>query len=102
MRLVNWPSDNYAVTISKYGYAPNDDTIGKTAEELDTYFEQHMGERSLLKGVEMKLQRLDTTDNPEGVWRDYDFREMDYTNDPSKGRIRYRLIYRQLYLPPGV
>ena len=87
VRLVNWPSDNYAVTISKYGYAPNDATIGKTAEELDTYFEQHMGERSLLKGVEMKLQRLDTTDNPEGVWRYYDFREMDYTNDPSKAEF---------------
>ena len=87
VRLVNWPSDNYAVTISKYGYAPNDATIGKTAEELDTYFEQHMGERSLLKGVEMKLQRLDTTDNPEGVWRDYDFREMDYTNDPLKAEF---------------
>ena len=75
VRLVNWPSDFYAVTVSKYGYAPNEDTINQTAEELDRYFEQHMGDRSLLVGVEMKLQKRDPED---GEWKDYDYKNLRF------------------------
>ena len=78
VRLVNWPSDFYAVTVSKYGYAPNEDTINQTAEKLDRYFEQHMGDRSLLVDVEMKLQKRDPED---GEWKDYDYKNLRFFDE---------------------
>ena len=58
VRLINREVDNYAVSITKYGYKPeNDVTTGKTAEELDDYFMRHSSGREALAGVEMCLQK---------------------------------------------
>ena len=54
-RIINWPVDNFSVTVSKYGYAANDQTMGMTSEELDEYFLTAGGRVPL--EVTMKLQR---------------------------------------------
>lgn len=75
-RLVNWPIDNYSVTINKYGYTPDENTLGLTSDELDSWFEEqgHSG-RIALGGVTMKLQRY----NPDtDAYEDYDYEKLDW------------------------
>ena len=64
-RIVNWPVDNFAVTVHKYGYEVNDENLKMTGQELDQYFLVHGGAVPLA-GVEMKLQRYSN-----GTWVDY-------------------------------
>lgn len=54
-RIVNWPVDEYAVTVRKYGYEVNEQTLNKTSEELDAHFLSAGGRAPL--SVTMKLQR---------------------------------------------
>lgn len=63
-RIVNWPVDNFAVTINKYGYTANEQTMNKTSQELDEYFMGKSGRTPL--EVTMKIQRYNGTE-----WEDY-------------------------------
>lgn len=66
-RLVNWPINTYAVTLQKYGYEVKDDNLGKTSEELDTYYTSGQTDRKPLS-VTMQLEWYDS----EGkVWKPY-------------------------------
>ena len=66
-RLVNWPINTYAVTLQKYGYEVKDDNLGKTSEELDTYYTSGQTDRKPLS-VTMKLERYNSE---EKVWKPY-------------------------------
>ena len=63
-RIVNWPVDNFSVTVRKYGYAVNEQTVGMTSTQLDEYFLTARGRTPL--EVTMKLQRYSG-----GAWKDY-------------------------------
>lgn len=63
-RIVNWPVDNFAVTINKYGYTANEQTMNKTSQELDEYFMGKSGRTPL--EVTMKIQRYNGAE-----WEDY-------------------------------
>lgn len=101
-RIVNWPVDNFAVTVDKYGYTYDDKTRGKTAAELDEYYLNASG-RVPLANVTMKLQRYY---NDTG-WMDYNYHneagvqeKATFTTDANghfafpKGLLvgRYRII----------
>lgn len=65
-RMVNWPVDNFAVTVNKYGYTYNAQTQDMTSQQLDDYFLASVG-RTPLANVEMKLQRY-----TDGIgWQDF-------------------------------
>lgn len=63
-RIINWPVDHFSVTVRKYGYTANEQTLGMTSEQLDEYFLTTRGRAPL--EVTMKLQRY-----ANGAWRDY-------------------------------
>lgn len=97
-RLVNWPVDNFAVTVTKYGYEVTDQNLGLNAAELDDYFLKQTG-RGTLSGAQFKLQRYSTTNG----WVDYSYsanNETTFTTDENGyfafpnglGVGRYRLI----------
>ena len=73
-RLVNWPEDNFSVTVNKYGYLPTEDTLNLTSEELEEEAEQGNLTRQPLSGVTMKLQRKDS----DGTWRDFDYETLSW------------------------
>ena len=78
--LVNWPVNNYAVTINKYGYEPNASTLNKAAEGedgLDEFFITGSagGVRTPLAGVTMRLQRNNGTASAPS-WVDYNYTDM--------------------------
>lgn len=73
-RIVNWPVDNFAVTINKYGYTVNEQTVNKTSQQLDEYFMGKSGRTPL--EVTMKIQRYNGT-----KWEDY--RYPNYEGKPS-------------------
>ncbi len=84
-RLVNYPQDNFAVTLHKYGYTPvagEDGTVNKTSEELDEYFAAGKGERKPLE-VNMQLQRK----NEEGKWVNYDYDKLTWANSEDAARF---------------
>lgn len=84
-RLVNYPQDNFAVTLHKYGYTPvagEDGTVDKTSEELDEYFAAGKGERKPLE-VTMQLQRK----NEEGKWVNYDYDKLTWANSENTARF---------------
>ena len=84
-RLVNYPQDNFAVTLHKYGYTPvagADGTVNKTSEELDEYFAAGKGERKPLE-VTMQLQRK----NEEGKWVNYDYDKLTWANSEDAARF---------------
>lgn len=72
-RLVNWPVNNFAVTVTKYGYPVTDDTLGKTSQKLDEYYLTHTGRVPLR--VTMKLQRY----SPTQGWSDCVFDDSSTT-----------------------
>lgn len=72
-RIVNWPVDNFAVTINKYGYTANEQTMNKTSQELDEYFMGKSGRTPL--EVTMKIQRYNGT-----KWEDYLYPNYEGTN----------------------
>lgn len=99
-RIVNIPIDNFAVTVTKYGYEVTSDTIEKTSGELDTWFQTHTGRSPI--GVTMKLQRYSPT---TGSWSDYTYPGSTngafFTTDSATGYFafpngltvgRYRII----------
>lgn len=67
-RIVNWPTDHFSVTVTKYGYTVNGDTMNKTSSQLDEYFQTNTGRTPI--GVTMKLQRYSPTTNS---WSDYTY-----------------------------
>lgn len=70
LRLVNWPTDNFAVTVRKFGYEVNSSTVNKTSAQLNEYFSGiHSNDREPLT-VTMKLQRWY---NGEQKWEDYTY-----------------------------
>lgn len=93
VRLVNRPVDNYAVTISKYGYEPeNGVNTEKTAEELDGYFEKNYAGRQPLAGVTMTLERLDTGDpdiTEDDTWEAYDYVNLCYLGEKEGGKATF-------------
>ena len=56
--------DHFSVTVRKYGYTANEQTLGMTGEQLDEYFLTTRGRAPL--EVTMKLQRY-----ANGTWLDY-------------------------------
>ena len=75
LRIVDYPMKNPMVTVHKFGYDPfqKDATAtGKTAEEL--FNDGSVKKTSNMNGVEMKLERLVSTD--PAVWEAW-----DYVND---------------------
>lgn len=73
-RLVNWPVDNFAVTVTKYGYEPVEGAnMGKTSEELDAYYSRGVqDDRVPLANVTMRLERL-----VDGEWKTYAYSTYD-------------------------
>lgn len=67
-RIVNWPTDHFSVTVTKYGYTVNGDTMNKTSSQLDEYFQTNTGRTPI--GVTMKLQRYSPTTKS---WSDYTY-----------------------------
>lgn len=89
--LVNWPVNNYAVTVNKYGYEPNDSTLNKAAEGeggLDEFFITGSagGERTPLAGVTMRLQRNNGTAAAPS-WVDYDYKDMHAAAAPADAQF---------------
>lgn len=68
-RLVNLSVENYAVTVTQYGYDVTEALLGKTAAQLDEYFAlaDNIGKRTPLQGT-LQLQRYD--DNSR-TWQDW-------------------------------
>lgn len=63
-RFVNWPIDNYAVTVHKYGYEVSDATLNKDEDQLQEHFNSGAdGSRIVLPNVKMKIQYFDTSQN---------------------------------------
>lgn len=73
-RLVNWPVDNFAVTVTKYGYEPVEGAnTGMTSEELDAYYSRGVqDDRVPLANVTMRLERL-----VDGKWTTYAYSTYD-------------------------
>ena len=73
-RLVNWPVDNFAVTVRKYGYEPAENgNTGMTSEELDAYYSTGMhNDRVPLGNVTMRLERM-----IDGCWETYAYNTYD-------------------------
>ena len=69
-RIVNWPVDNFAVTINKYGYTANEQTMKKTSQELDEYFMGKSGRTPL--EVTMQIQRYNGTEWEEYLYPNYE------------------------------
>lgn len=72
-RLVNWPIDNFAVTIQNYGYDPiqRPGSHGLSTEELDKFYDTSaFGDRVALGNVTMKLERY-----VDGKWTPYAYTE---------------------------
>lgn len=63
-RFVNWPIDNFAVTVHKYGYEVSKDTLDKDEDQLQEHFNSGADDsRIALPNVEMKIQYFDTSQN---------------------------------------
>lgn len=64
-RFVNWPIDNYAVTVHKYGYEVSDATLKlKDEDQLQEHFNSGADDsRIALPNVKMKIQYFDTSQN---------------------------------------
>ena len=86
IRLINRPVDNFAVTISNYGYTPNGNTFNDTADLLDSYFTQNYSERYVLPGVTMTLERWD---EKLKEWRFYDYQNLRYYDEEVTGSLPY-------------
>ena len=97
-RIVNWPTDHFAVTVTKYGYEVNAYTENKTSEELDAWFQTNNGRTPI--SVTMELQRYSPT---EGGWKNYAYNgsTASFTTDAATGSFtfpnglpvgRYRII----------
>ena len=99
-RIVNWPTDHFAVTVHKYGYVVNSSTLNKTSAELDAWFQTNTGRTPI--GVTMKLERYSPTTNS---WSDYTYpgstSGATFQTDPTTGYFafpngltvgRYRII----------
>lgn len=84
-RLMNWPIDNYSVTVSKYGYTPVDgSTLGLTAAELDAYYESGNTGRTALGGVTMLLEKYNTNLDADGHtigWQPYDYENLKWVSN---------------------
>lgn len=90
--LVNWPVNNYAVTINKYGYEPNDSTLNRAAEGedgLDEFFITGSagGVRTPLEGVTMRLQRNNGTASAPS-WVNYNYTEMHAATALSEAEFK--------------
>nr|WP_076780160.1 FctA domain-containing protein [Lachnoclostridium phocaeense] len=83
-RLVNWPVDNFAVTVQKYGYEVQDDNLRMTSQQLDAYYLSgvHTDRRGL--SMTMRLDRL-----TDGQWQPYNYdgehEDGRFTTDVSGG-----------------
>ena len=90
----------FAVTVHKYGYEVNNNTLDKTGAELDAWFQTNTGRMPI--GVTMKLQRYSPTTNS---WSDYTYPGSTsgelFTTDSTTGYFafpngltvgRYRII----------
>lgn len=72
IEITNLADPEYSVTITKYGYTLNDETIGKTDSELDTYFTGTSvgSQRTALSDTTFRLQRYDAE---TGTWKYYTY-----------------------------
>lgn len=69
-RIVDWPVDNFAVTVNKYGYTVNDQNLGMDGDALNDYYIANSGREPL--EVTMKLQRWSNN-----AWVDYAYPTAD-------------------------
>lgn len=93
-RIVNWPVDNFAVTVNKYGYTVDENNLNMTSSELDEYYLNKEGRVPLQ--VTFKLQRY-----VNEQWTDYSYDGTNTTFITTNGYFafpnglavgRYRLI----------
>lgn len=71
-RLVNWPVDNFAVTVTKYGYTVKPANMDMNAEALDSYYAAGAyTDRVPLANVTMLLQRWNGTKWEPSSYADY-------------------------------
>lgn len=73
-RIVDWPVDNFAVTVNKYGYTVNEQNINMDGDALNEYYISNPG-REPLK-VTMKLQRWSNNQ-----WVDYAYPNSNKASD---------------------
>lgn len=86
-RIVNWPVDNFAVTINKYGYTANEQTMNKTSQELDEYFMGKSGRTPL--EVTMKIQRYNGTEWEEYLYPNYEGKTPTSTFTTENGTFSF-------------
>ncbi len=67
-RLVNWPIDNYSVTVQKYGYTPDGSNLNMSGAQLDDYYDAGIAGRVALSGVKMRLERYDGKNQRWVAW----------------------------------
>lgn len=88
-RLVNLPIDNFAVTVTKYGYTVHEENIpygiqsnlNMTAEQLDAYYDAGTnGDDRVPLQVTMRIQRYNGTSK---TWADYVYTHADGTNSAT-------------------
>ena len=80
-RLVNLPIDNFAVTVTKYGYTVHDDNLNMTSAQLDAYYDEGInGDDRVPLQVTMKLQRYNGTTEE---WEDHVFTHADDTKSAT-------------------
>lgn len=88
-RLVNLPIDNFAVTVTKYGYTVHEENIpfgiqsnlNMTAEQLDAYYDAGTnGDDRVPLQVTMRIQRYNGTSK---TWADYVYTHADGTESAT-------------------
>lgn len=72
-RLVNWPVDNFAVTVTDYGYEVDAGTLNKGSDELNEHYATGTyTDRVALANVTLRLERL-----VNGQWQAYTYDSYD-------------------------
>ncbi|MCC8067680.1 MAG: Cna B-type domain-containing protein, partial [Clostridiales bacterium] len=86
-QIVNMPTLNYSLTVTKYGYDLTSATQGLTDDELDTYYsDDGDGESTELVPLEstFALQRYDSK---AGEWKYYSYSEKEYVDSANDAQF---------------
>ncbi len=82
-QIVNMPVLNYSLTVTKYGYDLTSDTVNKTDDELDDYFEDYPQSLVPLESI-FALQRYDSTTK---TWKYYSYSAKAYVDSASDAQF---------------
>lgn len=86
-QIINMPTLNFSLTVTKYGYTLTTATQDKTDDELDTYYsDEGEGESTELKPLVSTfiLQRYDST---EKTWKYYSADSCEYVSSASNAQF---------------